>query len=103
MTKSQEKAIERIKKITENTLFFNDTDYEIKTWEITENKFFVNLYLVTGLKNDEGTYASIFARDRAQFFIGKKGKVTYPINKKNGKLVRRNFDGNIMSVVIEQR
>lgn len=102
MTKSQEKAIERIKKITENTLFFNDTDYEIKTWKITECEYFVALQLVTGMKNDEGTYAEIYARDRAHLWIGKRGKITYPITKKNGKLVRRTFTGNLMSVVVEQ-
>ena len=111
MTKAQEKAIARIRKMAENTLFFgtNKDDYEFKEWEVSENEYFVNVVLEVGRKGDEGTMAAIFARDRAQLFVGKRGGITYPktIRDKDGnyKDTRTVSLGNngILKAVIDQR
>lgn len=106
MTKAQEKALNKIRKLVENQ-FYND-EYEIKKWEVEENEFFVSLVVVYGMKNDNGTLAEVFARDHAQLFIGKKGGVTYPVSKtlKNGnfKWYTKRFKGySILQAVIDQR
>ena len=66
MTKSQEKAIERIRKLVENNL---RNSQEIKMWEIKEHETFVSVYVAYGLKNDEGTLAELFCRDKAHLFV----------------------------------
>ena len=102
MTKSQEKAIERIKRLVEKD-FYSD-NYEIKEWEIHENEYFVSLYVEYGLKNDEGTLASIIARDKAHLFIGKRGGITYPVTTKDKKHITRRFEGySILQAVCDQR
>jgi hypothetical protein len=83
MTKAQERAIEKMKRSMENSLTKSE---EVKEWTITEHEQFVSVVAVTGVKNDEGTYA-FYVRNRAQFFIGKRGGITYPVNRiryKNG-------------------
>ena len=101
MTRLQEKAIEKIRKLVERELYSDD--YEIKQWDISENEYFVALVVEYGLKNDEGTLASIFARDHAQLFIGPRGGITYPVFK-NGKTSRRQFGGySILQAVVDQR
>lgn len=83
MTKAQERAIEKMKRSMENSLTKSE---EVKEWTITENEYFVSVVAVTGVKNDEGTYA-FYARNRAHFFIGKRGGITYPVHRikyKNG-------------------
>lgn len=105
MTKAQEKALNKIRKLVENQ-FYND-EYEIKKWEVEENEFFVSLVVVYGMKNDNGTLAEVFARDHAQLFIGKKGGITYPVCRflKNGKFktYTKRFKGSILQAVIDQR
>lgn len=64
MTKAQERAIEKMKRSMENSLTKSE---EVKEWTITENEYFVSVVGVTGVKNDEGTYA-FYARSRAHFF-----------------------------------
>ena len=106
MTNAQERALAKIEKLVKNG-FYSD-DMEIKKWEVNENEYFVSLVLEYGLKNDEGTLAEVFARDRAQLFIGKKGGVRYPVNKllKNGKFkhYEKRFKGiTILEAVCDQR
>ena len=102
MTKAQENAIARIKRMAEQTLCYSE-DYEFKEWEVKENEYFVSVLLETGLKNDEGTWASIIARDRAHLFVGKRGGITYPVSK-NGKHYTKSLNGHtILTVVIDQR
>ena len=106
MTNAQEKALQRIKNLVESE-FYHD-EMEIKTWKIDENEYFVSLVLEYGMKNDEGTLAEIFGRNRAHLFIGKKGGVRYPVNKtlKNGKFkhYEKRFGGfSILQAVIDQR
>ena len=54
--------------------------YEIKKFDVRvtesdvlKNYKFVSVAIETGLKNDEGTMASLLARERALIFIGKNG------------------------------
>ena len=102
MTKSQEKALKKIRKLVEEE-FYSDR-CEIKEWTVKENEYFVSLVVEYGLKNDEGTMAEVYARDRAHLFIGKRGGITYPVNKKNGDMVCRRFKGySILQAVCDQR
>ena len=99
MTKSQEKAIERIRKLVESEC---RDRYEIKIWELKEHETFVSLYVAYGLKNDEGTLAELLCRDKAHLFVGKRGGITYPIYK-NGRQIERKFKGySILQAVVDQ-
>jgi len=51
---------------------------EIKKLEITrmDGNSYVTLYVEAGLPNDEGTLASIFARDEAHVQVGPRGGIT---------------------------
>ena len=68
MTKAQERALEKMKRSMENSLTKSE---EVKEWTITEHEQFVSVVAVTGVKNDEGTYA-FYVRNKAQFFIQNK-------------------------------
>ena len=73
MTKSQERAITNLRRCVEKDYLY-DEQYEIKRWEIEELKYGkISVVFTTGLKNDDGTLASIFCRDTGHVFIGKKG------------------------------
>lgn len=100
MTKSQEKAIERIRKLVESELY----DWrEIKKWEVEEREYFVSVYVEYGCKDDEGTMAELLCRNDAHLFVGKRGGITYPVYK-DGKQVRRQFKGySILQAVVDQR
>ena len=107
MTKAQERAIERIKRSMENSLTSVD---EVKEWKITEYDTFVSVMAVTGVKNDEGTYA-FYIRNYCQFFVGKRGGITYPVNNfkfKNGNVRKHTtktlgkYEG-FLTIVCEQR
>lgn len=102
MTKSQEKALKKIKLLVEKELYSDD--YEIKKWEVTENEYFIALVVEYGLKADEGTLAASIARDHALLFIGKHGGITYPMSSKNGKVYTKRFKGySILQAVCDQR
>lgn len=83
MTKAQEYAVRNIRAKVEKEFLLTE-NYEIKEWKVEENEYFVSVVFETGLKNDEGTWASILGRDRGQVFIGKKGGLTY-YNRKGTK------------------
>ena len=87
MTKKQKMVIERIKSEIPRFDFYNSDDYEIKTFEVEENEYFVSVYFVTGRKNDEGTMASILCRKYRHAFIGKNGGIRTP--GRNGKTAIR--------------
>ena len=99
MTKSQEKAIERIRKLVEADLH----DWrDIKRWEVKEYEFFVSVYVEYGCKGDEGTLAEVLCRNKAHLFVGKRGGITYPIYK-NHKQITRRFEGySILQAVVDQ-
>lgn len=106
MTSAQERALKRVERMVKST--FYDDKCEIKEWKVSENEYFVALLCEWGRKNDEGTLAEIFARDRCQLFIGKRGGIRYPVTKtlKNGEFrcysKRLNGD-SVLKVVLEQR
>lgn len=101
MTNSQERAIKRIKELTNEILY--SENYEIKKFEVTDCDYFISVIIETGLKNDEGTLAAVFGRDRAHLFIGKRGAITYPVYK-IGKHIRRKFHGySLLEAVCAQR
>lgn len=98
MTKKQEELVNKIRESALPQLGFGERHmdkYEIKEWEVEDEKFFVSVYLVVGMKNDEGTLAQAFARSRCHIFIYPKGKMVYPIYKKlkNGKW--KSYYGNL--------
>ena len=108
MTKSQERAIERIRKLAEKEMNESFKDGEIKNWEVEENEYFVSVVVEIGGKNDEGTMAEIFCRDRAQLFVYKRGGIKYPVSKqlKNGewKHYYKRFEGySILQAVVDQK
>ncbi len=77
MTNTQTKKVELIKKLFINHLF-NET-YEVKTCEVKplSSTDLVEIYMVSGLIGDEGTYAELFARDRIHAFVSPRGQITY--------------------------
>lgn len=108
MTKSQEKAIRKIRALAEKHAAGCFRNGEIKSWEISAHEYFVAVYVEIGGKDDEGTLAEVFCRDSAHLFIGKHGGITYPVSKtyKNGKYKHytKRFEGySILQAVIDQR
>lgn len=101
MTKSQEKAIEKIRKLGEELFYGGADEYEFKEFDIQElNNGTISLVVETGMKNDEGTLAALFTRDRAHLFIGKKGGITY--YDKN--CIKKVFKGySLLQAVLDQR
>lgn len=83
MTKAQELTIEKIKKEIPRFDFYDKNDYEIKKFEVEENEYFVSVYFVTGIKNDEGTMAGVLGRKHRHCFIGKNGGIIVP--RRRGK------------------
>lgn len=83
MTKAQELTIEKIKKEIPRFDFYDKDDYEIKKFEVEENEYFVSVYFVTGIKNDEGTMAGVLCRKHRHCFIGKNGGIIVP--RRRGK------------------
>ena len=97
MTKTQEQVLARIRREVERQLFYSE-NYEIKDWQVNESEYTVGVFFEVGLKNDEGTLAQFYARDKGQVFIGKKGGLTY-VSKKGA--VRR-LNGYNMYTLISQ-
>lgn len=106
MTKRQEQAVAKIRALVEKDMLIDD-NHEIKKFDLKELEYFVSVIVETGMKNDEGTLASILCRDRAHMFVWKGGRVTYPVSKtlKNGKFkcYDKPFKANLWSVVCDQR
>lgn len=75
MTRTQEIAVQKIKKyIEKNDMYRNNPDYEFKEFKVEVTNYgTVVIYSVTGRKNDEGTMAESFGRNKRHIFIGKRG------------------------------
>lgn len=104
MNRVQEQRVEEIRKGVMDTFDYSrgKGKFEIKRFEVEENKWFVSVVAEVGYVGDEGTLAEIFARDRVQLFIGKRGGITYPVFK-NGKYSTRRFKkGRYMKVHLDQ-
>ena len=93
MTKAQERTIEAIKnRVAEFDFYGRPEQYEIKRWEVTEEHGIVCLVFETGMKNDEGTMASILCRKKRQVFISPKGSITvYMWNQKLHRLITHKY------------
>lgn len=75
MTKAQERVIEKIKKdIPYFDFYGNPEGNEIKEFNVEEiYGGIVMLSFTTGMKDDEGTLASVYCRKHRFTLIGKKG------------------------------
>ena len=58
-------------------------NYEIKQFDVRVSDYTTSVVIETGLKGDEGTMASIIARDRAMIFIGKNGGMKHVVKGAN--------------------
>lgn len=80
LTRKQEMTISKFLEKLPGFDFYGD-DYEIKELDIKLHCFEnrrnnkVSISVITGLKNDENTYASVFARKRRLFWIGINGGI----------------------------
>lgn len=106
MTKQQEAALKKIRRLVENYHSPSVRDkYEVKQYDVNENEYSIDVYIVIGMKNDEGTMAEIICRDHAHLFIGPRGGITYPVSK-NGHHYKKRFRGydySLLETVIDQR
>lgn len=108
MTKSQKKALDKIKQLAEKWASEGFKHGELKEWNVEENEYFVSVVVEIGSQNDEGTWGEVVCRDRAHLFIGKRGAITYPVNRllKNGsfKHYTKRFQGySLLQVIVNQR
>ena len=102
MTKSQEKAIEKIRQQVIDGWYSDELEF--KQFEIEDCRYFVSVFVESGMKGDEGTLAAVFSRDCAHFFVGKRGGITYPVwDQKKKKQYRRQYKNNIYRVYIDQK
>lgn len=99
MTKKQMWAIQNLKRMAKSEMMTGREEF--KEFKIDEYEHFVSLSMVIGLKDDEGTLAEVYGRDRALFFIGKRGAIRYPVDTKRG-FTERPFR-SVLDTVIEQR
>lgn len=58
---------------------------EFKTLTVTDYNYFVGVYAVIGLPNDEGTLAEVYGRTTLSWRIGKRGGIVQSIGYKSGK------------------
>lgn len=66
--------------------------YEIKRFEVTlprEGSDLAFLIVETGMRNDEGTLASVLCRDRRHIMIGPNGGTELLNPKKKGRTINR--------------
>lgn len=108
ITKAQEKAIAKIKRLAENLHSYHADKYEIKQFDINDCKYFVSVVVEVGMKDDEGTLAEVFCRDRAQLFIGPRGGIRYPVSKKmkdgSWKHYNKRFEGySLLQASLDQK
>ena len=85
MTKAQERVIESIKREFEEMAKQYHRDGEVKWIKVEDHDSFVSVSGCVGNRGDEGTYSAILCREHVHLFIGKRGRVTYPIWKKKQK------------------
>lgn len=84
LTKSQERTIEYLRKkfSPREGYEFKKNEVELDTFDcVGKEKTIVYLHIETGLIDDEGSLAEVFARTRRWFRIGKRGGI-------------KSFDGN---------
>lgn len=83
MTRQQRAMVEKIRHEAETLHGKNSDDYEIKEFKVTEEDWnVVTVWVVIGLKNDEGSMAEVLCRDDVQLFIGPRGAVRFYVTRK---------------------
>ncbi len=89
LTNSQRSAIIRLRERRAPRDGYEFKRNELSFWQSEQNTKLSRLYLIieTGLKNDDGTLAAIFGRDRYHFCIGKRGG----IESHDGNKFQRNY------------
>lgn len=76
MNQTQERKLEMVRNQFKSLWLLSDS-YEVKKEEITESDFgTIYFFIESGMKNDEGTFASIFCRDSIHISIGVRGGLT---------------------------
>lgn len=75
MNKAQQAKLDSIIRRIPYFDFYSKDGYEIKQLETEECGRWVSVYIVTGGKGDEGTYAELFCRKYRHFFIGPNGGI----------------------------
>ena len=92
MTNSQTKQVEYLRQEALKVAKEYHRNGEIKNFKITECGYFVSVEIEIGNAGDEDTLAAIFCREDCLLFIGKRGKITYPVwDKVNCTQVTRPF------------
>ena len=90
ITNRQIRMVENVYRyVKEGDLHDNPDRYEIKKFEINPLEYgseLLELYIETGLKNDENTMASVFCRKVRQIFLGPNGGMKAYRPKTGGKL-----------------
>jgi hypothetical protein len=76
MTPQQQATINLIKDyVTRWDCHNDDPDYEYKKFDVNEtDDGRVEVYIITGIKNDEGTLAGLFCRIIRQIFVGRRAE-----------------------------
>lgn len=106
MTNKQEKAVEMLRREAKRSFFFGGEEkYEFKRFEVQEHELgYVTVAIETGLKDDEGTMAEVYAREYCYLFVGERGGVTWYKHNKNGKSVKRYFcEHSLLQAAIDHR
>lgn len=88
MTKAQERTISAIRRAFETGTNAPER-HEFKRWEVSPLSEGSNVLFVSaeyGLTGDEGTWASILARDRATVFVGPRGGISAFVGSRKVRL-----------------
>lgn len=81
MTNKQAYTVEHLRRAIED-LDLHSEEYEFKVFEVNERDTHVELYCVSGLKNDEDTMAELLCRKTRQIFIHRGGGLSCFDNRK---------------------
>lgn len=92
ITKQQEEKITRLYNGVLQDVYGSTKDsYEIKEFNVDNNKYFSSVSVTLGMKNDDNTMG-ILTRRRAYFIIGKRGKLEH-FSGKGGKKTTKTIFG----------
>lgn len=85
LTEKQAGAVDAIRAAAEQKMYGDRSKYEFKRWEVVAYESFVAVSVVVGRKNDEGTMASVVARDYGHFYVGRKGGIKTALRARESK------------------
>lgn len=82
MTKAQERAVKFLRRDAAANLLFNEK-HEFKEFDVKETDGGTLMVAIeAGYVGDEGTWASVFCRDRCIVFVGVRGAIWYYVDTK---------------------